>query len=90
MLERIGLRVWFSYQKYREEYSRPGLVVAIDETPIGTFVELEGEERAIEETAHSMGRTPGDYVLESYRGLFVRDREARGLPIIDMIFADSP
>ncbi len=89
ILDRLGLRVWFRYQKFREEYELPGLILAIDETPIGMFVELEGEEHAIEETAHSMGRTPVDYVLESYRGLFVKDRKARGLPITDMIFEDS-
>lgn len=86
LLERLGLRVWFHYQKYREEYSRPGIVLAIDETPIGTFVELEGNERGIEETARAMGRAPVDYVLDSYRGLFVKARKAKGLPVIDMVF----
>ena len=89
MLDRLGLRVWFRYQKYREEFEHKGVIVTIDETPIGTFVELEGNEQGITETADAMGRTPADYVLESYRALFVADCGARKLSTTDMIF-DQP
>ena len=55
----------------REEFALDGRVVAIDETPVGTFVELEGDETAIADVARGLGRTPGDYVLASYRSLFL-------------------
>ncbi len=67
----------FRYQKYREEYRLDGVIVAIDETPIGVFVELEGDETAIAAAATDGPAGPG-YVLASYRTLFVQQREAQG------------
>ncbi len=78
VLEHLELRVWFRYQKYREEFALDGVVVAIDETPIGTFVELEGTEAGITAAAAALGRTTADYILDSYCGLFMRYREALG------------
>ena len=57
------------------------MIVAVDETPVGTFVEIEGGDRGIPEMADALGRTPRDYLLDSYRGLFVRHCEQRGVPI---------
>ena len=90
IMEQIGLRVWFRYQKYREEYEYKRVVIAIDETPIGTFIELEGDEQGITETANVMGFTPADYVLESYYELFTAECRARKLSIPDMIFDQVP
>ena len=87
MLEELGFRVWFRYQKYREEFVLDDVVIAIDETPVGIYVEIEGGERGIEAATAALGRGPSDYLLDSYRGLFVRHCEARGLAVTDMIFA---
>lgn len=89
VLEHLGLRVWFRYQKYREEYTLDGVIIAVDETPIGTFVELEGTEAGITAAATAMGRTTADYILDSYCGLFLRYREALGFRGPHMIF-DEP
>ena len=86
ILERLGFRVAFRYEKYREEYKKDDAVIAIDETPIGTFVEIEGDERSIESIAATMGLGRSHYILESYRTLFVRRCEAEGLPVTDMLF----
>ena len=83
----LGLHVWFRYEKYREEFSHEDVIVAIDETPVGVFVEIEGSETGITETAAAMGRGPADYILDSYRGLFLQRREACGLTGSDMVFA---
>jgi len=90
IFDQLGLRVWFRYQKYREEYEYKNVVIAIDETPIGTFIELEGDEQGITETADVMGFTPADYVVESYYGLFTAECRARKLSITDMIFDQVP
>ena len=71
ILTALGFRVWFRYEKYREEFSAPDVVIAIDETPIGTFVEIEGAETAIHDVARALGRTPAEYITESYRALFL-------------------
>jgi adenylate cyclase, class 2 len=89
VLESLGLHVWFRYQKFREEFAAEDATIALDETPIGTFVEIEGGEQAIEQLAHALGRTESDYVLDSYRGLFLQRRERLGLTGADMMFADE-
>jgi adenylate cyclase, class 2 len=89
VLEQLGFRVWFRYQKYREEFAREEVTVAIDETPVGTFVEIEGSERGIHEMATALARDPADYLLDSYRGLFVKHCQSRGLVVTDMLFEDS-
>ena len=89
ILGRLGFQVWFRYQKYREEYSHGDVIVALDETPIGTFVELEGSEAGITTLAAALGRAPDDYILDSYRGLFVKSCNAAGVPVTDMVF-DTP
>jgi adenylate cyclase, class 2 len=84
--EQLGYRVWFRYQKYREEYSLADVVLAIDETPVGVFVEVEGGEQGIAEVTRLLGMGAQDYVLDSYRGLFIEHRRTRGLPATDMLF----
>jgi adenylate cyclase class 2 len=89
ILEELGLHVWFRYEKYREEFSHEDVIVAVDETPVGVFVEIEGSENGIMAMADALGRTPDDYVLDSYRGLFLKHREQFGLTGTDRVF-DRP
>ena len=89
IFEELGLHVWFRYEKYREELSHEDVIVAIDETPVGVFVEIEGSEAGIEAMARKLGRSPEDYVLDSYRSLFLMHRETFGLTASDMVFADA-
>jgi adenylate cyclase class 2 len=89
VFEELGFQVWFRYEKYREEFAHEDVTVAIDETPVGVFVEIEGTERGISAMAAAMGRAPSDYILDSYRSLFIQRRGAFGLTGNDMVF-DSP
>lgn len=66
----LGYQPAFRYEKFREEYAVDSAVLAVDETPIGTFVEIEGEEPVIHALAARLGFTPADYVTASYRALF--------------------
>jgi adenylate cyclase, class 2 len=89
MLEELGFRAWFRYEKYREEFQLPDTIVAVDETPIGTFVELEGTEAGIDAAARALGRKPDDYVVDSYRTLFERRCQQLGVPATDMVFGPA-
>jgi adenylate cyclase class 2 len=84
----LGLHIWFRYEKYREEFSHEDVTVAIDETPVGVFVEIEGSEPGIESMAAALGRGRADYILDSYRALFLQHRDAQGLTTSDMVFED--
>jgi adenylate cyclase class 2 len=86
ILGELGFDVWFRYEKYREEFALGDVIIAVDETPVGVFVEIEGGERGIASMAEALGRRPSDYVLDSYRGLFVRHCADRGIPVTDMLF----
>ena len=89
IFEELGYQVWFRYEKYREEFAHEDVIVAVDETPVGVFVEIEGSERGITTMAAAIGRTPADYILDSYRGLFLKRAAGLGLTGADMVF-DSP
>jgi adenylate cyclase, class 2 len=71
ILEALGFRARFRYQKFREVWTLLGQEVVVDETPIGTFLEIEGEAAGIHEVARALGFSPADYVSDSYVSLFV-------------------
>jgi adenylate cyclase, class 2 len=88
ILERLGFSVWFRYQKYREEFGAFDAIIALDETPIGTFIEIEGSEKAITEISAALGRSERDYIVDSYRGLYVQHCEQAGRTVGDMMFEE--
>lgn len=89
ILTRLGFQPWFRYQKYREEFRRGDLVIAIDETPIGTFVEIEGDEAGIVAMASDLGKGASDFILDSYYRLFQKYRDALGFRGTDMVFDEE-
>jgi len=89
ILGELGYHAWFRYEKYREEFTLDDCIIAIDETPVGVFVEIEGGDRGIAAAAQMLGRGPGDYVLDSYRGLFIQHCEQLGVEPTDMLFDDD-
>lgn len=70
ILRALGLAPGFRYQKYREVWQLGDTEVVIDETPIGCFLEIEGEAAAIHGVASSLGFSPRDYLSDSYMALF--------------------
>jgi adenylate cyclase class 2 len=70
ILRCLGYRPVFRYQKYRESYRHRGQSVEVDETPIGAFLEIEGDLEGIRAVATELGYSAADYVGESYVGLF--------------------
>jgi adenylate cyclase class 2 len=93
IFEGLGMRGWFHYEKYRTTLSLPartswakGLLIELDETPIGTFVELEGPPLAIDRAAQELGYSRRDYVLKSYLALYVEECRRLGQEPRDMLF----
>lgn len=91
LLERLGLRVWFRYEKYRTHYRVSGLALKIDldETLIGTFLELEGPRRAIDRAGEALGFSVRDYITASYFELYAMDCARGGIPVADMAFSSK-
>ena len=85
----LGYRQAFRSEKFREEYAAAdNACVAVDDTPIGVFVEIEGSEAAIVATANSLGRSASDYILDSYPTLYRAWCERHGRAAGDMLFAE--
>lgn len=79
----LGFRRRFRYQKYRAVHAWRDVEIVLDETPLGTFLEVEGSRETIHEAARALGFAPCDYVTESYAALFFA-AGGRG----DMVFGD--
>jgi adenylate cyclase class 2 len=88
ILARLGFEPVFRYQKYRTEYSqkrRRGLAM-LDETPIGSFLELEGEPEWIDRTAAKLGFSLADQLTASYAGLYLEYRKEHPRSPEEMVF----
>jgi len=71
ILRNLGYRPVFRYQKYRESWSHRGQEIEVDETPIGHFLEIEGDPDGIAAVAAELGFSRSDYLADSYVGLFL-------------------
>ena len=66
ILKALGLRETFSYAKHRTVLRKSRLTISIDETPVGNFIELEGERHEITRFARSLGFGRADFITLSY------------------------
>jgi adenylate cyclase class 2 len=90
----LGYTPAFIYEKYRTEYSifdaatntTPHLV--LDETPIGTYVELEGPTDWIDRTLAELHIDHAICLTDSYGKLFLDWKERTGSPAEHLTFAD--
>ena len=87
-----GIHRAFRYQKFRTVY---GLVmdgheleVAFDETPIGHFLEIEGDGQTVLQVLKAAGLSEGDIIRESYPELQATRCKQRGVPLEDLVFED--
>jgi adenylate cyclase, class 2 len=88
ILEGLGYRLSWRYEKYRTYFERGDAAgeIVLDETPIGDFLELEGEAAWIDHTAAELGFTPGEYITATYGALF-EEHKARSSGVgSDMVF----
>jgi len=85
----LGFRPVRCYQKRREEWSFGPVVVALDETPMGEFVELEGPAELLARAATDLGLDPRKAVLGTYLDLWVAYRALHPEAPVNMTFPDS-
>ncbi len=86
LLQQLGFVVALRYQKYRTIFRCPAdgcarVVVSLDETPIGAFLEIEGDPQDIDRCAAALGFDVATYDTRSYLEIH-RDRGGSG----DMVF----
>jgi len=80
----LGYAPVFRYQKYRTNFGLEGTVVSLDETPIGTYLEIEGEPHAIRCATDRLGLDPAHGLTQSYMELFRALRKTG-----EMVFSES-
>jgi len=93
IFEGLGMSGWFKYEKYRTAMKLPAttkwaknLLIELDETPIGTYLELEGPAEAIDRAAAELGYARKDYIVKSYLALYLEECRRRGVTPKDMVF----
>ena len=86
LLEAVGFRTDFHYQKYRTVFHLDAVEVVLDETPIGCFLEIAGSRSAIAAAAGKLGFTPEEYLTDSYAGLY---RQSGREPADAMLFPEE-
>lgn len=96
ILEAIGLRPAFRYEKYRTVYAEKGQrkmakmpLLVYDETPIGPYIELEGPGGWIDRQARRLGYRKEDYITVSYAALFRKQCRSKRVKAKDMVFSGN-
>jgi adenylate cyclase, class 2 len=91
----LGYAPAFTYEKYRTEWSHspdPDSEITahlvIDETPIGTYAELEGPTDWIDQTLDALHIDPATCLTDSYGKLFLDWKQRTGSPAENLTFAE--
>jgi adenylate cyclase, class 2 len=82
----LGYESAFTYEKWRTEYADATGHCVLDETPIGTFAELEGPEEWIDATSAFLGLHASQLITLSYGRLFDEWRQQTGSVATDLTF----
>ena len=86
ILGRSGMRCAFRYQKYRTVYRQASVLITLDETPIGNYMELEGPRERIARLARRLGFGREDFITDTYHGLFISYKKAHCIKSENMVF----
>lgn len=86
ILTALGLERRFRYEKRREEWDLDDCRIALDETPIGNFAEIEGEPPAIRRALQRLGLDFSEAIPYGYAELYRRRRENDATLPADMVF----
>jgi len=66
ILKALGLKETFAYDKHRTVFRKNRLTICIDETPVGNFLELEGERHEITRFARALNFRRADFITRDY------------------------
>jgi adenylate cyclase class 2 len=95
IFQQLGYSPAFVYEKYRSEWScatgADGSVLAhlvIDETPIGTYAELEGPTAWIDQTLADLNIDPATCLTDSYGKLFLDWKQRTASPAENLTFSE--
>jgi adenylate cyclase class 2 len=86
ILQEIGFKPGFSYEKYRTEWADETGHVVIDETPVGNFGEIEGPPKWIDAVARRLEISREQYITASYADLFMQWKRAKRSSASQMLF----
>jgi len=86
ILAGLGFAPVRRYQKRRESFSLDRVIVALDETPMGAFVELEGQAEQLPAAALDLDLDPHAAALGTYLDLWSAYRTAHPGAPEDMLF----
>jgi adenylate cyclase class 2 len=86
ILNSLGYKPSFRYEKFRAEWSNTRGDVVIDETPIGNFGEIEGPPEWIDRTAQMLGIPADRYITQNYADLFLNWRKKTRSKAKEMTF----
>jgi adenylate cyclase class 2 len=84
----LGYSPVFRYEKYRTEFRGPDETgsITLDETPIGCYLELEGDASWIDAVAQKLGFSEADYITQSYGSLYLSHCRRAGIKPAWMVF----
>ncbi len=86
LLKALGYHPSWEYEKYRTTYQLNVCEVVLDEMPFGNFVEVEGEQEAIENVLTMLDLANAPRIGASYSDLFFRIKERMKLNFRDLTF----
>lgn len=88
ILRKLGYKPYMVYEKYRTTYLLNNAEITLDELPVGTFVEIEGDAEAIQTVRESAGLENARQMPSSYTTIFDRVKKRLGLHFADITFAN--
>ncbi len=87
LLDALGFKPVFRYQKFREVWRVKEVEVVLDRTPIGEYFEIEGAVDLIRSLAGDLGMSMDQSVRQTYADLYRQARRSRSDLPENMVFS---
>ena len=87
LLDALGFKPVFRYQKFREVWRVREVEVVLDRTPIGDYFEIEGTAELIRSIAAEIGMNMDQAIRQTYADLYRQARRTRNDLPENMVFA---